>query len=127
MMNERVRLKVVFGDFYDNPMLTSFPLGYVSQDCTGVIKSCYRPTLSSDSVSFSSNLPATMPEEASDFALATVKRLKLDKLTDEKKSLKDVLERRDNDEVVEHLKAAGDKKEENYRVFSFFKNLIFTF
>ena len=60
-----------------------------------------------------------MPEEASDFARATVKRFKLDKLTNEKKSLKEILERRDNDEVLDHLRGTGDKKEENYRVFTF--------
>ena len=62
-----------------------------------------------------------MPEEASDFAKATVKRFKLDKLTSEKKSFKEVLERRDNEEVLRHLKATpGDKREENYRVFTFY-------
>ena len=60
-----------------------------------------------------------MPEEASDFARATVKRFKLDKLTNEKKSLKEILERRDNDEVLDHLEGTGDKKEENYRVIQF--------
>merc|ERR1712210_34718 len=61
------------------------------------------------------HLPETMPEEASDFAAATVKRFKLDKLTNEKKSLKELLEKRDNEEVLQHLKATGDKREENYR------------
>ena len=61
-----------------------------------------------------------MPEEASDFAKATVKRFKLDKLTNEKKSLKELLEKRDNEEVLQHLKATGDKREENYRVFIFY-------
>ena len=60
-----------------------------------------------------------MPEEASDFAAATVKRFKLDKLTIEKKSLKELLEKRDNEEVLQHLKATGDKREENYRVLIF--------
>ena len=60
-----------------------------------------------------------MPEEASDFARATVKRFKLDKLTNEKKSLKEILERRDNDEVLDHLRGTGDKEEENYRVIQF--------
>ena len=61
-----------------------------------------------------------MPEEASDFAKATVKRFKLDKLTNEKKSLKELLEQRDNKKVTDYLESTGDKREENYRVFTFF-------
>ena len=49
-----------------------------------------------------------MPEEASDFAAATVKRFKLDKLTIEKKSLKELLEKRDNEEAA--AKAAEERK-----------------
>ena len=60
-----------------------------------------------------------MPEEASDFAKATVKRFKLDKLTNEKKSLKELLEQRDNKKVTDYLESTGDKREENYRVFIF--------
>ena len=66
-----------------------------------------------------------MPEEAADFAQATVKRFKLDKLTNEKKNLKVLLETRDNDKVLEHLRGLGDKREENYRVFSFLSSKIF--
>ena len=61
-----------------------------------------------------------MPEEASDFAKATVKRFKLDKLTNEKKSLKELLEQRDNKKVTDYLESTGDKREENYRVFIFY-------
>ena len=63
-----------------------------------------------------------MPEEAADFARATRKRNQLDPLTKEKKDLKDALEKRDNDEVLQRLESMGGDKEENYWVFSF-KNL----
>ena len=63
-----------------------------------------------------------MPEEASDFAQANVRRFKLDVNKDAEQTLKKVLERRNNDEVVQHLKAAGNKAE-NYQVnfFAFFQ------
>ena len=60
-----------------------------------------------------------MPEEASDFAQANVRRFKLDVNKDAEQTLKKVLERRNNDEVVQHLKAAGNKAE-NYQVNFFF-------
>ena len=59
-----------------------------------------------------------MPEVAADFATATVKRLRLDK--HDKKDLKVLLETRDNELVLEHLRALGDKREENYRVIHIF-------
>ena len=59
-----------------------------------------------------------MPEEAADFARATRKRNQLDPLTKEKKDLKDALEKRDNDEVLQRLESMGGDKEENYWVFS---------
>ena len=86
----------------------------------GVIKSCYQLPLSDSVVSISLHLSATMPEVAADFATATVKRLRLDKLTSEKKDLKVLLETRDNELVLEHLRALGDKREENYRVIHIF-------
>ena len=63
-----------------------------------------------------------MPEEASDFAQANVRRFKLDVNKDAEQTLKKVLERRNNDEVVQHLEAAGNKAE-NYQVnfFAFFQ------
>ena len=60
-----------------------------------------------------------MPEEASDFAQANVRRFKLDVNKDAEQTLKKVLERRNNDEVVQHLEAAGNKPE-NYQVTFFF-------
>ena len=68
-----------------------------------------------------------MPEEASDFAQANVRRFKLDVNKDAEQTLKKVLERRNNDEVVQHLEAAGNKAE-NYQVnfFSYFFNPFFT-
>ena len=84
----------------------------------GVIKSCYQPPLSDSVVSISLHLRATMPEVAADFATATVKRLRLDK--HDKKDLKVLLETRDNELVLEHLRALGDKREENYRVIHIF-------
>ena len=62
-----------------------------------------------------------MPEEASDFAQANVRRFKLDVNKDAEQTLKKVLERRNNDEVVQHLEDAGNKAE-NYQVnfFLFF-------
>ena len=59
-----------------------------------------------------------MPEEASDFAQANVRRFKLDVNKDAEQTLKKVLERRNNDEVVQHLEAAGNKAE-NYQVTFF--------
>ena len=56
-----------------------------------------------------------MPEEASDFAQANVRRFKLDVNKDAEQTLKKVLERRNNDEVVQHLEDAGNKAE-NYQV-----------
>ena len=56
-----------------------------------------------------------MPEEASDFAQANVRRFKLDVNKDAEQTLKKVLERRNNEEVVQHLEAAGNKVE-NYQV-----------
>merc|ERR1712107_281488 len=56
----------------------------------------------------------TMPEEASDFAQANVRRFKLDVNKDAEQTLKKVLERRNNEEVVQHLEAAGNKPE-NYQ------------
>ena len=60
-----------------------------------------------------------MPEEASDFAQANVRRFKLDVNKDAEQTLKKVLERRNNDEVVQHLEDAGNKAE-NYQVTFFF-------
>ena len=67
-----------------------------------------------------------MPEEASDFAQANVRRFKLDVNKDAEQTLKKVLERRNNDEVVQHLKAAGNKAE-NYQVtfFLYFSILFY--
>ena len=67
-----------------------------------------------------------MPEEASDFAQANVRRFKLDVNKDAEQTLKKVLERRNNDEVVQHLEAAGNKAE-NYQVnfFVFFQSFFF--
>ena len=59
-----------------------------------------------------------MPEEASDFAQANVRRFKLDVNKDAEQTLKKVLERRNNDEVVQHLEDAGNKPE-NYQVTFF--------
>ena len=59
-----------------------------------------------------------MPEEASDFAQANVRRFKLDVNKDAEQTLKKVLESRNNDEVVQHLEAAGNKPE-NYQVTFF--------
>ena len=67
-----------------------------------------------------------MPEEASDFAQANVRRFKLDVNKDAEQTLKKVLERRNNDEVVQHLEDAGNKAE-NYQVtlFLYFSILFY--
>ena len=59
-----------------------------------------------------------MPEEASDFAQANVRRFKLDVNKDAEQTLKKVLERRNNEEVVQHLEAA-ENKAQNYQVTFF--------
>ena len=67
-----------------------------------------------------------MPEEASDFAQANVRRFKLDVNKDAEQTLKKVLERRNNDEVVQHLEGAGNKAE-NYQVnFFWIFSILFT-
>ena len=66
-----------------------------------------------------------MPEEASDFAQANVRRFKLDVNKDAEQTLKKVLERRNNEEVVQYLKATGNKPE-NYQVNFFVISIPFT-